>query len=163
MNQTMRDELNTLGHAVRAAHPMDPDSNEKAKSAVIRARWDALDAGLRTLGIEPHRSDEYGNMHGRPHHWHTAQDDEGYIYGIWSGSPEQALAELAEVRGKYIVWCVRDWTDDLKSPLIEHYRAKYTKRANEQPIVAPVTVLPESIAGPVEPEPSLFDGMGWEP
>lgn len=61
------------------------------------------------------------------------------------------------------MWCVRDWTDDLKSPLIEHYRVKYTKRANEQPIVAPVTVVPEPLEAPAPPEPSLFDGMGWTP
>lgn len=152
-------QLNNLGLAVRLAHPMDAAGSEKSKSAVIRARWDAIDAGLRALGIEPYRSDAYGNMSGQPHQWHTAQTAGGRIVGMWSGSPEQATAELAESRGHRIVWCVRDWTEDLKSPLIDQYRARYTTRANEQPILARLTDQPEPLEAPAPPEPSLFDGL----
>lgn len=160
MKQTLLHALNGLGREVRAAHPMGAGDSEKAKSEVIRARWDALDAGLRALGVEPYRPDQYGCMNGQPHAWHTAQDIGGHIIGIWSGSPEQAVAELAEGHGTYIVWCVRDWTDDLKSPLIDHYQSKYTTRANQQPIVAPMTTEPQPIAAPAPAaptQPALFD------
>jgi len=164
MRFELRHELNALGRSALVATPFEPTDSEKAKSEALRVRQTRIDEGLVALGITPHHPDEYGRTNGEPHAWHTAQLVDGRIVGRWSGSPEQALAELAASWRAYVGWCVEDYDRDRSpvSPLMEQLSRKYAVKREQGPVVAPFTQEPPAIEAPAPREATLFDLLeGW--